>query len=165
MNRYDKVVALCNERGISIRYLEQALGFSNGYIKKLKDSEPNGFALLKLAKFFGVEPIYFYEDEDKEVIEDIEKALKDSDLTHTLELDKAIKGYMVKAFVNKMKNDPDIEDVRGIESEYYNDPQAVEIAQSIFERPELRVLFDATKNVSKEDIEKFTKMIKGLQNE
>ena len=38
-------------------------------------------------------------------------------------------------------------------STYYMAPEAAEMAQELFSRPELKVLFDASKNASKEDIE------------
>ena len=38
-------------------------------------------------------------------------------------------------------------------STYYLDPEAAEMAQELFERPEMKVLFDASRNASKEDIE------------
>ncbi|MDD7602217.1 MAG: helix-turn-helix transcriptional regulator [Firmicutes bacterium] len=39
------------------------------------------------------------------------------------------------------------------EKEYYLDPEVAEMAQELYSRPEMRVLFDATKNVSKDDIQ------------
>lgn len=50
-------------------------------------------------------------------------------------------------------------------STYYLDPQAAEMAKEVFEREEMRVLFDTVKDVSKEDIETVIKMIRGLKNE
>ena len=38
-------------------------------------------------------------------------------------------------------------------STYYLDPEAAEMAQELFDRPEMKVLFDASRNASKEDIE------------
>lgn len=38
-------------------------------------------------------------------------------------------------------------------SMYYLDPETAEIAQQLFERPELRVLFDASRKATREDIE------------
>lgn len=35
---------------------------------------------------------------------------------------------------------------------YYLDPEAAEIAQEVYERPELKLLFDASRNVSAEDL-------------
>ena len=48
-------------------------------------------------------------------------------------------------------------------STYYLDPEAAELAQEIYNRKELRVLFDATRNVSKEDLECVIRMIEGLK--
>lgn len=36
---------------------------------------------------------------------------------------------------------------------HYLDPEAAELAQEMYDRPELRTLFSATRNVSKEDLE------------
>lgn len=36
---------------------------------------------------------------------------------------------------------------------YYLDPEVAEMAQELYARPEMRVLFDATKNVSPDDIQ------------
>lgn len=42
---------------------------------------------------------------------------------------------------------------------YYLDPEAAEIAQEVYERPELKVLFDASRKVSAEDIQFVVEMI------
>lgn len=44
-------------------------------------------------------------------------------------------------------------------SMYYLDPEVAEIAQAIKENPGKRALFDATRDVSKEDIEKVLQII------
>ena len=38
-------------------------------------------------------------------------------------------------------------------STYYLDPEVAEMAQELYARPEMRVLFDATRNVSPDDIQ------------
>jgi transcriptional regulator with XRE-family HTH domain len=48
-------------------------------------------------------------------------------------------------------------------SMYYLDPEAAELAKEVFEREELKVLFDAAKDVSKEDIEVVIRIIEGLK--
>ena len=48
-------------------------------------------------------------------------------------------------------------------STYYLDPEAAELAKEVFEREELKVLFDAAKDVPKEDIEFVIRMIEGLK--
>lgn len=47
---------------------------------------------------------------------------------------------------------------------YYLDPGAAEMAQALYERPEMRVLFDASKNASKEDIEQVASLLEKLSN-
>lgn len=50
-------------------------------------------------------------------------------------------------------------------SMYYLDPAAAELAKEVFDREELKVLFDAVRDVPKEDLELVIKMVKGLNNE
>lgn len=50
-------------------------------------------------------------------------------------------------------------------SMYYLDPETAELAKEIAQREEMQVLFDAVKNVPKEDIEFVIKMIRGLSKE
>ena len=45
---------------------------------------------------------------------------------------------------------------------YYLDPEAAEIAQELFERPELKVLFKASRKVSAEDIKVIQNMVDAL---
>lgn len=47
-------------------------------------------------------------------------------------------------------------------STYYLDPEVAEMAQELFERPELRVLFDASRKASKEDIEQVAAILEKL---
>ena len=42
---------------------------------------------------------------------------------------------------------------------YYLDPEAAEIAQKVYDRPELKMLFDASRNVSAEDLRFVIEMI------
>lgn len=57
-----------------------------------------------------------------------------------------------------------IEDNRNEESYYLND-DAREIAQFMYDNPEYKVLFDASRNVKKEDIEFVKKMIDRMTNQ
>lgn len=47
-------------------------------------------------------------------------------------------------------------------STYYLDPEVAEMAQELFARPELRVLFDASRKASKEDIEQVASILEKL---
>lgn len=46
---------------------------------------------------------------------------------------------------------------------YYNDPEVAELAEMLRTNPEYRIMFDASKNLSKEDIEIVINLIKGLK--
>ncbi len=47
---------------------------------------------------------------------------------------------------------------------YYLDPGAAELAQELYTRPEIRVLFDATRNAAKEDIEAVANILEKMSN-
>lgn len=48
-------------------------------------------------------------------------------------------------------------------STYYLVPEVAQMAQAIYDRPEMKVLFDATKDVSKEDIEFVVNMLERMK--
>jgi len=50
-------------------------------------------------------------------------------------------------------------------SMYYLDPEAAEIAKELFNRKDLRILFDATKDISKEDLQFIIRMVEGLKKD
>ena len=45
---------------------------------------------------------------------------------------------------------------------YFMDPEAAEMAQELYTRPELRVLFDASRNATKEDIEQVANILEKM---
>ena len=47
---------------------------------------------------------------------------------------------------------------------YYLDPEAAEMAQELYTRPEMQIMFDASRNLSKEDIEIVTALIEKMSN-
>ena len=75
MNIYERIRALCQEKGISVRKLEEQLGFSYGSIAKWPDHTPSYEKLKKVADFFNVSVEYlttgetgYYENEDTAAI-------------------------------------------------------------------------------------------------
>lgn len=46
---------------------------------------------------------------------------------------------------------------------YYIDPNAAELAKEIYNNENLRILFDATRDISKEDLEVIVRMVEGLK--
>lgn len=55
------------------------------------------------------------------------------------------------------------EDPNITQEDYYNDPVVAELAQQLKDRPELKVLFDASKGVSKDDIQFVINMIERMK--
>lgn len=51
---YEKIAALCKERGISISRLEKEVGIGNGTIGRWSISSPTVENLKKVADYFGV---------------------------------------------------------------------------------------------------------------
>ena len=62
--------------------------------------------------------------------------------------------------MDQMTND----DLSDAENHYYLDPEAAEIAQEVQQRPELKILFDASRKVSADDLEFVVDMIDRLKN-
>lgn len=48
---------------------------------------------------------------------------------------------------------------------YYLDPEAAEIANEIYNRKDLRMLFDTTRKISKEDLQFIVRMVEGLKKD
>lgn len=55
------------------------------------------------------------------------------------------------------------DDLSDAEQRYYLDPEAAEIAQEVQKRPELKILFDATRKVSADDLKFVVDMIDRMQ--
>lgn len=102
------------------------------------------------------------------------KGLSQSQLADALNISKsAISMYELG------KREPDLETLEGIAdffnvdinyligkedgSMYYLDPEAAEIAQEVQQRPELKILFDASRKVSADDLELVINMIDRLK--
>ena len=54
MHIYDKIKAMCEERGMSVRQLEIAAGLKNGAISKWNDSSPTIKSLKAVADVLKV---------------------------------------------------------------------------------------------------------------
>ena len=55
------------------------------------------------------------------------------------------------------------EDPNITQEEYYTDPEVAELAQQLKDRPELKVLFDASRDISKEDVQFVIDMIERMK--
>lgn len=48
---------------------------------------------------------------------------------------------------------------------YYLDPEAAKVAKELYERPELKILFDASRDVSKEDLLDVAKLVEKFRRD
>lgn len=55
------------------------------------------------------------------------------------------------------------EDPNITQEEYYTNPEVAELAQQLKDRPELKVLFDASRDISKEDVQFVIDMIERMK--
>lgn len=65
MNSVDKVKKLCKEKKIAISRLEKDLGFSNGYIRGLREGKFPSDRLKAIAEYLGVSIGYLLDTEDQ----------------------------------------------------------------------------------------------------
>lgn len=65
-NSVDEVKRICKERKIPISKLEQACGFSNGYVGKLREGKFPADRLYSISQFLGVSVDYLMTGEEKE---------------------------------------------------------------------------------------------------
>jgi len=98
---YERIIELCKINDVSVRKLETDLNFSNGQIKKMRDSKISSVRLLAIANYFGTTVEYL---------------------------------------------------LTGIEPGYYTNPETARIAQEIFEDPNQRILFDASRDLQPDEV-------------
>lgn len=58
-----------------------------------------------------------------------------------------------------------IEDKSSSEPSYYTNKETQQLAQEIFDNPDLKILFDTTKDCSPEDMKKVISMVKAFKGE
>lgn len=104
-----------------------------------------GITQLELAQRLGYK--------DKSTIAKIENGTNDITQTRVVEFAKALD--VTPAYLMGW-TDPEPES-------YYMDPGAAAIAQEIFDNPELRVLFDAARDVKPEDLQVVQSMVEALR--
>lgn len=58
MDTVERIISICKDRRIPIARLERDCGFSNGYIKKLKEGKIVADRLYAIAEYLNVSPEY-----------------------------------------------------------------------------------------------------------
>lgn len=113
MSLYDKIKLLAKERKISIRKLEEDLGYGNGTIRRWETTSPGFDKVEKVADYFGVTTDYLSGRDPKESSSDkrIPTNLDlDEILDNTMSFDgqpmtdsdrEAIRAYLIGRFSNK----------------------------------------------------------------
>ena len=110
----DRVISLCEHKGVKISQMEKEAGIGRGAYRHWDNRVPSAQTVTKLAHYFGVSEKFILTGEDDH------------------------------------------------ESYYLNDEVAA-IAQTVYERPEMKMLFDASRDVSKEDIEFVIQMVEKMK--
>lgn len=165
MTKYEIIQRYCKLKGVSVAQMERDLDLARGSIAKIDDHVPNMEKVKKICEYLNM-PLNIFLD--------IDKAIENTTVN--------INGRTVRVFPQKKKNnasgksrnelfmemindDNSTHKHQDLDSYYYLDPQAAELAKEVFERDELKVLFDAVKDVPKEDIETVIRIVKGFKNE
>lgn len=66
MTLHERIVDLCQKKGVSQSELERAVGIAKGSVTKWKTQEPRSSTIEKVAKYFGVSSTYILKGENEE---------------------------------------------------------------------------------------------------
>ena len=66
MDAVERIISICKERRIPIARLERECGFSNGYIKKLKEGKIVADRLYAIAEYLNVSPEFLLTGQNSE---------------------------------------------------------------------------------------------------
>lgn len=138
----EKIKMYREKKGYTLEELGNRVGVGKSTIRKWENGIIKNMRRDKiqiLAEVLGCSPLEFI-DVDEKVIEKYKK-----------ELDE----YAVRQ--------QEIEDAKGTSDIYYKDIETQEIAQQIFQNEELRLLFDAAKDASPEDLKTVHTMLTALK--
>lgn len=113
MTPVETVLELCKERGVKVSKLEKDCGFSNAYIKGLKNGKISAERVRIIADYFNVP----YHKIDPEIFPEMQEG-------------------------------------------YYVNTEASRVAQEIFDNPDLRLLFEAARDVKPENIRLAAEMLR-----
>ena len=90
MPMYDRIKALCKQKGVTITGTEKDLGFARGSLCKVDTNKPSMERVNKLADYFGVSVEYLMTGETTEEKKDITLTRRDErDIEKILDQTKA----------------------------------------------------------------------------
>ena len=117
------IKAECKNQKIPVSRMEKDLGFCNGYVRGLKDKIP-----LDRAK----------------------------DISNYLNIDMKV---LLREELDPVEIDGIVSDIRvhmneeAFDSTYYTDPATIALAQEMASRPGMKTLFEASRDLSEEDLQ------------
>ena len=114
MTIYERIRELASEKGMSIRELENSLGFSNGLLRSWNKST-NSASLEKVANYFNVSTDYLlgrtnkkYMNENQEIDDDILERALDSAMSYDgkgiSDADRPVIKNFIKAYLESKTN-------------------------------------------------------------
>ncbi len=119
--------------------------------KRIKELRlKNKLTLLEVANALGVSEATAQRYESGEI-----RNLKYDTIVALADLFNVSPGYLMGWDTEEVPN--------SAQEEYYTDPEVAELAQQLKDRPELKVLFDASRDITKEDIQFVIDMIERMK--
>lgn len=173
--KHEKLQKIADYFGVSLEYL-----LGNSYIENMgpiikEEREQQGFSQEELAEQAGISAhsLDRYELLDEPIREDILNDIADALGTSVLEMmydhgmyDEQIPEYfdgdVVKYEEFKKAQEEDAKKERDL---YYINEDARDLAQFLFENPEYKVLFDASRKVKKDDIDFVKQMLDRMRSD
>lgn len=123
MTTVERILEICKERNIPVSRVERQLGFSNGYIKKVKNGNISADRLQMIAEYLSLPSEYLV--------------------------------------TGKMPEREAVNSLGG--TKYYFSDETAQVAQEIFEKPGLRMLFDAARDAKPEDLITMANLLERLK--
>ena len=141
MDSVEKVKILCKEKGIALSKIEKDLGFANGYIGGLKKGVFPYNRLLAIADYLGVPAADIEGDEMK-------SGMRQS--LNRVQMPKKV----IRSRTDVFAGDGEF---------YYMDKKSAELCQQLLDNKDMRVLFDAARDVKPENIQLAAEMLKRMK--
>lgn len=153
---YERFESLCKERGVTAYKVAKATGISTATLSNWKAgrSTPKADKLQLIADYFDV-PLETFTPKRKKIVA----------VFHPVDSTEERKpvSYQKSDLLSSTPKDVLLRMVEELPDGYpvyYPDKETAELAQAIFENPSLRVLFDAAKDLTPEDIRIAVDMLK-----
>lgn len=158
---YEVFERLCKERGVTPYKVSKITGVSTATLSSWKKGRytPKEDKLQKIADYFGVSMHYLRTGK-----EPFNTRYSNSNLRKVI--DKAISEEYGEAYTFdglQKQFEKLIDDEISEQQEYYNNSETAQIAQQIFDDPDLHALFDAARDSKPEDMKMAADLLRRLK--